>query len=67
MNLGQVLNKTTEFFRQKNLDSPRLDAEILLAAGLGLKRMDLYLRFEQPVSDEELSHCRELVRRRATG
>jgi release factor glutamine methyltransferase len=67
VNLGQVLNKTTEFFRQKNLDSPRLDAEVLLAAGLGLKRMDLYLRFEQPVSDEELSHCRELVRRRATG
>lgn len=67
MKLKEVLDKTTQFFKDKNLDSPRLDAELLLGHGLNLERIQLYLKFDQPLSEEELFRCRELVRRRAQG
>lgn len=66
MKLGEVLNRTTQFFRDKNIPSARLDAELLLARALGLKnRVEIYLKFDQPMSDQELARCRELVRRRS--
>lgn len=67
MTIQNILEKTTGFFREKGIDSPRLDAELLLAGALGLKRIDLYLKFDQPVSEEELVKCREFVRRRSHG
>ena len=67
MKLKEVLEKTTQYFKDKNLDSPRLDAELLLAFGLKLERIQLYLKFDQPLSEEEMNNCRDLVRRRATG
>lgn len=67
MKLKEVLDKTTQFFKDKNFDSPRLDAELLLAHGLKLQRIQLYLKFDQPLKEDELTACRELVRRRAQG
>lgn len=67
MTLKSVLDKTTDFFRSKGSTSPRLDAELLLGAGLNLTRMDLYLRFDQPVTETDLAKCRDLVRRRGQG
>lgn len=67
MKLKEVLDKTTHFFKEKNIDSPRLDAELLLAHGLKLERMQLYLKFDQPLADAELAICRDLVRRRVQG
>lgn len=67
MKLKEVLEKTTQYFKDKNLDSPRLDAELLLAFGLKLERIQLYLKFDQPLSEEEMNNCRDLVRRRAMG
>lgn len=67
MKLKEVLDKTIQFFREKKTDSPRLDAELLLAHGLGIQRIQLYLKFDQPLSDAEMATCRELVRRRAQG
>lgn len=67
MLLQEVLTKTTQFFKEKKLDSPRLDAELLLSAMLKIKRIDLYLKFDQPVSEDELIKCREAVRRRSAG
>lgn len=67
MKLKEVLDKTTQFFKSKGLDSPRLDAELLLAHGLKLQRIQLYLKFDQPLSEGELAVCRELVRRRGQG
>lgn len=67
MKLKEVLDKTIQFFKDKNTDSPRLDAELLLAHGLGIQRIQLYLKFDQPLSDVELANCRELVRRRVQG
>jgi release factor glutamine methyltransferase len=67
MRLQEVLDKTIQFFREKKIESPRLDAELLLAKALGLRRIDLYLKFDQPLRDGELERCREFVRRRSQG
>lgn len=67
MKLKDVLDKTTHFFREKGMHSPRLDAEILLAHGLGVERIRLYLDFDRPLSETELHRCRELVKRRSQG
>ncbi len=60
-----LIRWTTGFFEEHGLDTPRLDAELLLAHVLGMGRMDLYLAFDQPVSAADRSSFRELVRRRA--
>jgi release factor glutamine methyltransferase len=60
----EVVKKTTEFFTTRGIESPRLNAELVVGHGLGLARMRLYLEFERPVSDAELAGIRELVRRR---
>lgn len=67
MKLQEVLSKTTHFFKEKNFESPRLEAELLLAHGLGLSRVQLYLKFDQPMSEYELERCRALVKRRIQG
>ncbi|MGE5084743.1 MAG: peptide chain release factor N(5)-glutamine methyltransferase [Bacillota bacterium] len=67
MKLKEVLDKTTAFFKEKKIETPRLDAELLFAHSLKLERIQLYLKFDQPLSEAELSALRELVRRRAQG
>ncbi|MCD8483373.1 MAG: peptide chain release factor N(5)-glutamine methyltransferase [Verrucomicrobia bacterium] len=47
------------------MEKPRLEAELLLADTLGCKRLDLYLRHEQPLFESELAPLRAKVRRRA--
>lgn len=61
----KVIQWTTDYFRRKGLEQPRSDAEVLLAHALGLRRVDLYLRFDQPLRPEELSRYRALIQRRA--
>ena len=65
--LGEILHKTQEYFHRNKIETARLDAELILAHGLGLRRIDLYLKFEQPLKEAELATCRELVRRRSQG
>ncbi|MCF8061245.1 MAG: peptide chain release factor N(5)-glutamine methyltransferase [Deltaproteobacteria bacterium] len=60
-----LIDVTTDYFREKGIDSPRLDAELLLSHLLQCRRLDLYLRFDQPLSRDELTGYRSLVRRRA--
>lgn len=67
MKLKDILDKTTLFFKDKKIDTPRLDAELLLAHGLKLERIQLYLKYDQPINENELGVLRELVRRRAQG
>jgi release factor glutamine methyltransferase len=64
LNVLEVVKKTSEFFAAKGIESPRLNAELLVGHALGLARMRLYLEFERPVTDAELAAIRELVRRR---
>ena len=63
----RLLEWTTEHFRTHGSDSPRLDAEILLAAALGMKRIELYTHFETEPSESQRGIFREQVKRRAAG
>jgi len=67
MTVLEVLQSTTGYFQRRNIDSPRLNAEHLLAHVLGRKRIDLYLDFEQRLPESELAPLRELVKRRGSG
>ena len=59
-----LLQRTTRYFEEQTIESPRLDAELLLAFALGIARIDLYLRHDQPLNPEELQRFRALVKRR---
>ena len=61
----ELLRWTTGYFEKHAIPSPRLDAELLLAHVLEVKRIDLYLRFEEAVDEASRSRFRELVQRRA--
>jgi len=63
--IGAVLNWTRQYFDDKGVDNPRLDAEILLSHILGKDRLYLYVNFDQPLEQAELAAFRELVRQRA--
>ncbi len=67
MKIKDVLEKTTTFFKDKKIISARLDAEILISFGLNLKRIDLYLKYDQPLKEIELEQLRLLVKRRGQG
>ena len=60
----KLLNWTTSYFKTHRIDSPRATAEILLAHTLKVERIDLYLRFEQPLSRDELTGFKALIKRR---
>jgi release factor glutamine methyltransferase len=60
----ESIQKTTEFFERRGIESPRLQAELLLAHALQLPRMKLYLSFDRVLTPVEVDAFRELVRRR---
>jgi release factor glutamine methyltransferase len=62
-----LLRWTADYFRGKGVPEPRASAEILLAHTLGLSRLDLYLRYDQPLNAEELSCFKALMLRRRDG
>jgi release factor glutamine methyltransferase len=61
----QVLALTTAYLEQQGLDRARFHAEEVLAEGLGLRRMDLYMDFQRPLQNQELQQCRDVLARRA--
>jgi release factor glutamine methyltransferase len=62
-----LLRWTTGYFENKGVEAPRAGAELLLAHCLGLRRLDLYLRHDQPLTAEELSAFKALIQRRTRG
>ncbi|HIU64614.1 MAG TPA: peptide chain release factor N(5)-glutamine methyltransferase [Candidatus Avacidaminococcus intestinavium] len=61
----KILDWTRQYFADKGVENPRLDAEILLCAVLNCPRIDLYVHFDRPLSPEELKSYKALVVRRA--
>ncbi|GAC1640930.1 MAG: peptide chain release factor N(5)-glutamine methyltransferase [Candidatus Dormibacteraceae bacterium] len=67
MTVLEVLKLAADHFQKHGSDSARLDAEVLLAHALGMRRLDLYLKFDRPLSEPELSKYRALTAMRAKG
>lgn len=63
--IGALLVWTTQFFAEKGIDTPRLDAEILLAHVLGKERIYLYAHYDEPMTADERAAYREMVKKRA--
>ena len=59
-----IIRWGTDYFTEKNIDSPRLTIELLLCKILECERISLYTNFEKPLSDDELYRLRELIKRR---
>ena len=62
--IGAVLKWAADDFRARGIESPRLDAEVLLAHALACSRTQLIIDMMRPLATEELSRFRELVKRR---
>jgi release factor glutamine methyltransferase len=60
----EAIQRSTGFLSKKGVDSPRLQAELLLAHLLNQPRMKLYLDFERSLTPSEVDAFRELIRRR---
>src|SRR3989442_8800357 len=67
MTVLEVLQSATAYFKKREIENARLNAEHLLAHVLGRTRMELYLDFERHLSELELGKLRELVKRRGQG
>jgi len=61
----RILDWTVRFLKERGSPTPRLDAEILLAHARQCQRIQLYTQFDQPLTDEQRTVMRELVKRRA--
>ena len=62
----KILQWTTSYFKLHPVDSPRLTAEVLLAHALGINRIDLYLKFDQPLNKQELALFKGFIKRRVS-
>jgi len=65
--VGRLLTWTRDFLKKKGAESPRLDAEVLLASVLACERVRLYTEYEEEVGESDRGRFRELVKRRSEG
>lgn len=62
--IGRILKWTEQYFGTKGVESPRLDAEVLLSHVLKKERIFLYVHFDQPLEAEELAAYKALIKQR---
>lgn len=62
--IKKLLDWSVQYFQQKNIDSPRLNAEWLMCHAFGMNRVQLYLQFDKILTPQELKHYKELLLRR---
>jgi release factor glutamine methyltransferase len=60
----KLLQWAASYLKTHEIDSPRATGEILLAHALKCERIDLYLKFDQPLTDDELKAFKTLIKRR---
>lgn len=63
--IGSLISWGTNYLFEKNIDSPRLNIELILAHILNCQRIDLYLNYDYVLNENELSKLREFLKRRA--
>ncbi len=61
----EAINLSSEYLKKKGIESPRFNAEMLLAHIMNFKRLNLYLAFDRPLTEVEISNYRELIKRRS--
>lgn len=61
----RILQWTTDFLEERRVESPRLEAELLLAHARDCQRIHLYADYNEPLTNDERTRMREFVRRRA--
>jgi len=49
-NIVRLLKWATDYFSAREIDSPRMTAEVLLSHVLDVRRLDLYLNYDQPLN-----------------
>lgn len=62
----EAVKLSADYLQKKGIESPRLNAELLLAHVLNCKRLDLYLLFDRPLKDNEVNDYRELLKKRGS-
>ncbi|MEM7791392.1 MAG: peptide chain release factor N(5)-glutamine methyltransferase [Verrucomicrobiota bacterium] len=65
LSLREVKQRTEKFFRDRGVPDSKLDTDLLLAHALGIKRLEIYLDLERPLTEAQLDFLRPLVKRRA--
>ncbi|HAV12478.1 MAG TPA: peptide chain release factor N(5)-glutamine methyltransferase [Opitutae bacterium] len=65
LTIREIKERTEAFFKEKGVPNPKLDTDLLLAHSLGMKRLDLYLDLDRPLTEAQLTELRPLVMRRA--
>jgi release factor glutamine methyltransferase len=65
--VGRLLDWTAGYLADKGMESPRLEAQVLLAHALGCKRIDLYVRHDQATTDEVRTRFKGLIQERIKG
>lgn len=65
--VGALLAWTKDFLAAKGVESPLLDAQVLLAHALGCERIQLYVRSEEVADDAARAKFRAMVQRRVAG
>jgi len=64
MTVLEAIQLSSDFLQKKGIVSPRLNAELLLSEILSVKRLDLYLKFDRPLSNDEVNKYRDFLVRR---
>lgn len=64
LSIAKAISLSAEFLKKKNFSNPKLEAELLLCKVLEVPRIQLYLKFDQILSEEQKSQYRELLKRR---
>jgi len=65
LTIREIKERTEAFFESKGVPNARLDTDTLIAYSLGIKRLELYLDLDRPLTESQLAELRPLVKRRA--
>ena len=65
ISLIEIIKRSAQYLAERGIKNPRPAAEEVIADALGMKRLDLYLQFDRPITDNELPTLRARIARRA--